>query len=94
MGAVNLRPQAVRMVLAHGLPVVIEVVAESMAPSIEPGAKVKVAPVTGDLHPGDIVLAVADGTQLQWLVTGEGGLSGPMATLWYDVLGAPRPTEG
>jgi hypothetical protein len=48
------------MVLAHGLPVVIEVVAESMAPSIEPGAKVKVAPVTGDLHPGEIVLVLAD----------------------------------
>ncbi|HEX3901437.1 MAG TPA: S24/S26 family peptidase [Polyangia bacterium] len=56
----NLRPQAVRMVLAHGLPVVIEVVAESMAPSIGLGDKVKVEPATGDLHPGDIVLVLAD----------------------------------
>ncbi|HEY4393161.1 MAG TPA: S24/S26 family peptidase [Polyangia bacterium] len=56
----NLRPQAVRMVLAHGLPVVIEVVAESMAPGIERGAKVKVAPLEGDLHPGDIVLVLID----------------------------------
>ena len=60
---VNLRPQAVRMVLAHGLPVVIEVVAESMTPSIELGAKVKVEPATGDLHPGDIVLVLADDGQ-------------------------------
>ncbi len=50
------------MVLAHGLPVVIEVVAESMSPSIERGAKVKVEPATGEIHPGDIVL----------LLTGEG----------------------
>jgi Peptidase S24-like len=57
---VNLRPQAVRMVLAHGLPVVIEVVAESMTPSIERGAKVKVEPATGDLHAGDIVLVLTD----------------------------------
>jgi hypothetical protein len=48
------------MVLAHGLPVVIEVVAESMAPSIERGAKVKVAPLDGDLHPGDIVLVLTE----------------------------------
>ncbi|MDH6280089.1 TetR/AcrR family transcriptional regulator [Prescottella agglutinans] len=50
-----------------------------------------------DIAAGEIarlVIAVADGTQLQWLVTGEGGLSGPMATLWYDVLGASRPTKG
>jgi hypothetical protein len=33
------------------------------------------------------VIAVADGTQLQWLVTKEGRLAGPLATLWYDVLG-------
>jgi hypothetical protein len=54
------------MVLAHGLPVVIEVVAESMAPTIERGAKVKIEPfVSGDLHPGDIVLVQTDdGTQL------------------------------
>jgi hypothetical protein len=57
---VNLRPQAVRMVLAHGLPVVIEVVAESMTPSLERGAKVKVEPAIGDLHAGDIVLVLTD----------------------------------
>jgi Peptidase S24-like len=63
--AVNLRPLAVRMVLAHGLPVVIEVVAESMTPSIERGAKLKVEPALSDLHPGDIVLVLGDdGTEL------------------------------
>jgi hypothetical protein len=48
------------MVLAHGLPVVIEVVAESMSPAIEKGTKVKVEPVPGELHPGDIVLVLTD----------------------------------
>jgi hypothetical protein len=48
------------MVLAHGLPVVVEVVAESMSPSIERGAKVKIEPATGELHPGDIVLVLTD----------------------------------
>jgi hypothetical protein len=48
------------MVLAHGLPVVIEVVAESMSPAIERGAKVKVEPATGEIHPGDIVLVLTD----------------------------------
>lgn len=53
------------MVLAHGLPVVIEVVAESMSPAIEKGAKMKVEPVPGDLHPGDIVLVLTeDGSEL------------------------------
>lgn len=46
------------MVLAHGLPVVIEVVAESMTPAIERGTKVKVEPAVEDLHPGDIVLVL------------------------------------
>jgi len=46
------------MVLAHGLPVVIEVVAESMSPTIVRGDKVKVEPATGDLHVGDIVLVL------------------------------------
>jgi len=50
------------MVLAHGLPVVIEVTAESMTPSLERGAKLRVEPVGGDLHAGDIVL----------IATGEG----------------------
>jgi hypothetical protein len=44
------------MVLAHGLPVVIEVSAESMTPSLERGAKLRVQPVEDELHPGDIVL--------------------------------------
>ena len=48
------------MVLAHGLPVVIEVVAESMSPAIERGAKVKVEPAPGEIHPGDIVLVLTD----------------------------------
>jgi hypothetical protein len=48
------------MVLAHGLPVVIEVVAESMSPAIEQGAKVKVEPVPDELRPGDIVLVLTD----------------------------------
>jgi hypothetical protein len=53
------------MVLAHGLPVVMEVVAESMSPTIERGVKVKVEPVPGDLHPGDIVLVLSeDGSEL------------------------------
>ena len=51
------------MVLAHGLPVVTEVVAESMSPAIERGAKVKVAPVTDELRPGDIVLVLTDDGQ-------------------------------
>ena len=55
----TLRPQAVRRVLAHGLPVVIEVVAESMSPSIERGDKVRVEPATGELHVGDIVLLLS-----------------------------------
>jgi Peptidase S24-like len=48
------------MVLAHGLPVVIEVVAESMSPAIERGAKVKVEPAPDEIHPGDIVLVLTD----------------------------------
>ena len=53
------------MVLAHGLPVVIEVVAESMSPAIERGAKVKVEPAPVELHPGDIVLVLTeDGSAL------------------------------
>ena len=53
------------MVLAHGLPVVLEVVADSMSPAIERGSKVKVAPVTDELHPGDIVLMLTeDGSEV------------------------------
>ena len=56
----NLRPQAVRMVLAHGLPVVIEVTSDSMTPSLERGTKVKVEPAPGDLLAGEIVLILSD----------------------------------
>jgi hypothetical protein len=53
------------MVLAHGLPVVIEVVAESMSPTIERGRKVKVEPAPDEVHPGDVVLVLTDdGTEL------------------------------
>jgi hypothetical protein len=53
------------MVLAHGLPVVIEVVADHMSPAIERGSKVKVAPAPDDLHPGDIVLVLTeDGSEV------------------------------
>ena len=53
------------MVLAHGLPVVIEVVADSTSPSIERGLKVKVEPAAGELRPGDIVLVLTeDGSEL------------------------------
>jgi len=48
------------MVLAHGLPVVLEVVADSMSPAIERGSKVKVAPAPDELHPGDLVLVLTD----------------------------------
>lgn len=56
----NLRPQAVRMVLAHGLPVMIEVVSDSMTPSLEPGTKIKVEPAPGEILPGEIVLILSD----------------------------------
>jgi hypothetical protein len=53
------------MVLAHGLHVVMEVVADSMSPSIDRGAKVKVEPAPGELHPGDIGLVLTeDGSEL------------------------------
>lgn len=57
----NLRPQAVRMVLAHGLPVVIEVTTESMTPSLDRGTKLKVEPAGGEILPGEIVLILTDG---------------------------------
>jgi hypothetical protein len=59
---VILRPQAIRMVLAHGLPVVFEVTGESMTPPIERGSKLRVEPVFGDLQVGDIVvIALGEG---------------------------------
>ena len=60
-----LRPQAIRMVLAHGLPVVFEVTGESMAPPIERGHKLRVEPVFGDLQVGEIVvIALGEGYDL------------------------------
>ncbi len=60
-----LRPQAIRMVLAHGLPVVFEVTGESMAPPIERGNKLRVEPVFGDLQVGDVVvIALGEGHDL------------------------------
>jgi len=56
----NLRPQAVRMVLAHGLPVVIEVTTDSMTPSFDAGTKIKVEPAPGEILPGEIVLILTD----------------------------------
>ncbi|MFL5307180.1 MAG: S24/S26 family peptidase, partial [Polyangia bacterium] len=56
----NLRPQAVRMVLAHGLPVVIEVTTDSMTPSLDRGTKIKVEPAAGEILPGEIVLILTD----------------------------------
>jgi hypothetical protein len=62
---VILRPQAIRMVLAHGLPVVFEVTGESMMPPLERGAKLRIEPVLGDLQVGDIVvIAVGEGHDL------------------------------
>lgn len=38
-----------------------------------------------------LVIAAADGAQLQWMVDDEATLDGPLATLLYDVLGLTRP---
>lgn len=56
----NLRPQAVRMVLAHGLPVVIEITSDSMTPSFERGTKLRVEPAPGEILPGEIVLILTN----------------------------------
>jgi signal peptidase I len=56
---VNLHPQAVRLVLAQGFPVAVDVVGGSMTPTIEQGTRVRVEPVAEDLHPGDIVLILS-----------------------------------
>ena len=56
---VNLHPQAVRLVLAQGVPVAVDVVSGSMIPTIEQGTRVKVEPAAEDLHPGDIVLILS-----------------------------------
>ncbi len=55
----NLHPQAVRLVLDHGLPVAVDVISGSMTPTIEPGTRVTVEPIAEDLHPGDIVLILS-----------------------------------
>lgn len=51
------------MVLAHGLPVVIEVTSDSMTPSLGRGTKVKVDPALGQILPGEIVLILSDDGQ-------------------------------
>jgi signal peptidase I len=56
---VNLHPQAVRLVLAQGLSVAVDVVGGSMTPTIEQGTRVRIEPVAEDLHPGDIVLILS-----------------------------------
>jgi hypothetical protein len=60
---VQLRPEALRFVLAQGLPAVIEVSGDSMTPSLENGVKLHVEPVAGadGVQVGDIVLMAADG---------------------------------
>ena len=55
----NLHPQAVRLVLAQGLSVAVDVVSGSMTPTIEKGTRVSIEPVAEDLHPGDIVLILS-----------------------------------
>lgn len=52
----NLRPQAVKLILDNGHQVVVEVAGESMTPTIGRGTKLRIDPVAEDLHPGDIVL--------------------------------------
>ncbi|WP_083941646.1 TetR/AcrR family transcriptional regulator [Sanguibacter suarezii] len=39
-----------------------------------------------------LIIAAADGAQLQWMVDDEATLDGPLATLVYDVLGLSRPS--
>ena len=39
-----------------------------------------------------LIVAAADGAQLQWMVDDEATLDGPLATLLYDVLGLSRPS--
>ena len=38
-----------------------------------------------------LIIAAADGAQMQWMVDDEATLDGPLATLIYDVLGLTRP---
>lgn len=55
----NLHPQAVRLVLSQGRPVAVDVVTESMTPTIEQGSRVRVEPIDEDVNPGDIVLILS-----------------------------------
>ena len=55
----NLHPQAVRLVLDQGHTVAVDVVSGSMTPTIEPRTRVRIEPITEDLHPGDIVLILS-----------------------------------
>src|SRR5579862_4834464 len=67
VGAMQLRPEALRFVLAQGLPAVIDVAGASMAPTIEMGAKVDVIglPEAAAVDVGDIILvATADAAVL------------------------------
>jgi len=62
---VNLDPQAVKLVLDNGHPVVVEVAGESMSPTLARGTKVTIEPVAEDVHAGDIVLiATSDQDEL------------------------------
>jgi hypothetical protein len=60
----QLRPDALRFVLAQGLPATIEVVGASMEPTIAKGAKVRVvAWPAGEERPGEIVLLATEGDE-------------------------------
>jgi hypothetical protein len=62
---VNLQPKVLRVVLGHGLPATVEVIGESMTPSLEVGAKLLFERPTEAPAPGDIVLIIsADERQL------------------------------
>jgi hypothetical protein len=59
--AMQLRPEALRFVLAQGLPATIDVIGASMEPTIAQGAKVMVvAWPEGSEHVGEIVLLATD----------------------------------
>jgi hypothetical protein len=61
--AMQLRPEALRFVLAQGLPATIEVVGASMEPTIARGAKIMVvAWPQGGERVGEIVLLATEGT--------------------------------
>lgn len=41
----------------------------------------------------DLLIAIADGAQLQWLVDGRKSLSRPFAVFMEEILGVPRPPQ-